>query len=272
VDKIQITDLIDTEGKDNKPDAEHSENRALLPMKKKSAQAPLLLAWLRILVFLKSFFNQLAKIDPGKIKDFLSRINIYRDLREKLTHFYLKRTVSNAGVNRDGLLICWQPVFLILFKVGIAAFVSYRVYLFYPLIGKWLKEGFDFFKLQEIYNFEFPKQPFFDSVASGILLFVIGYHGLFFLYRQLIGLFSVLVVNKDEAKVYYLRSSFVKKELYVFSIPDIALVVLKQNILSRLFHIGTIALQKKSGELIEIRSIMQAQRVVKELSGSKPGE
>ena len=51
--------------------------------------------------------------------------------------------------------------------------------------------------------------------------------------------------------------------MFIFNIPEMDFIVLKQNILSRLFGIGTISLQKKSGEQIVIKSLKKATKITR---------
>jgi hypothetical protein len=201
-----------------------------------------------------------------KAVQFIKKINIYRRMRESFVSFYLSKTVD---ANKKDLTISWQPPLFILFKIAVVAFISYKLYQLHPVVGTWFKTGMDFFKLHEIYNFKFPAKSFFDTVASYLFLLIIGYHGIYFLYHQVLGLFSVLVVNRTDEKVYYIRNLFIKKDLFIFAIPDIALVVLKQNIISRLFGLGTISLQKRSGEQVVIRTVQRAHLLLKDLTGMK---
>jgi hypothetical protein len=271
MDKIQITDLIDEDHKEQQPQQEILliEDKVSPKKRKKTSVFTTLMNIIRNAP--TNIATALGRMSIRTIFSSIKKLNVYRKIREGLIRFYLKRTVANTPVNKDNLLICWQPVPFILVKIGLVAVISYQVYGFYTLLGKWLKEGFDFFKLQDIYNFEFPKQPFFDTVAIVLLLFIICYHGLYFLYNQLLAFLSVLVVNKVESKVYIVKNVFIRKELFVFSIPDIALVILRQNILARIFGIGTIALEKKSGELVEIKSVMGARAAAKLLSAQPAG-
>ena len=130
----------------------------------------------------------------------------------------------------------------------------------------YLKQGILFFRLHEIYNFDLPTTTFLENLAKIILLIIIGYTGIFFVKYQLEALLSALVISKADKRVYYIKNSFLLKELYIFSIPEIDHVVLKQNILTRLIGIGTIMLQKKSGEQVIIASIKNASKVCTQLT------
>jgi len=204
--------------------------------------------------------------EGNKITHFLSSLNFYRKIRESLVSFYLSKTANADKIN---LTISWQPLLLIAAKIAIVLFISYKIYELHPIVGSWMKIGLDFFKLHEIYTFKFPNRSFFNTVSSYVFLFILGYHGIFFLYHQLTAFFSVIVVSKSEEKLYYIKSYFIKKELFIFSIPDIALIILKQNFFYRFFDIGTISLQKKSGEQIIIKSIKEASKLLKELTEIK---
>jgi hypothetical protein len=266
MDRIRISDLIDEEHKENKsiPD-----QQALVPFRKRLRQSPLREMLQRAIAIIASVFLRFRKLDFVQTLPKLKNLNIYRKARERLTNFYLKRTVLHADVKKESLHIFWQPVLFILGKLTLVAAISFWVFGFYPVIGKWLKIGFDFFKLEEIYTFEFPKQPFYDSVAMYLILAVIVYYSVYFLYHQVAAFLSVLVINEAERKVYIVRNVFVRKSLYVFSIQDLALVVLSQSMIGRFFGLGTISLEKKSGELVEIKSVYGARRAVRLLS-AKP--
>jgi hypothetical protein len=251
--KISIEDMVES-GDDGK-----KTNTGKASMKEKKKGGPFSFD-------AGKFIEKMKKITWEQILQCFKNINIYRKIRESLVGFYLSRT---ASVDKKNLIISWQPLFLIIVKIAVVAFLSYKIWELHPIVGNWFKIGLDFFKLHEIYNFRFPARSFFDTVAGYLFLIVLGYHGLYFLYHQLQDLFSVLALSKADEKIFYIRNLFLKKDLYIFSIPDIALVVLKQNILYRLLGLGTISLQKRSGEQIVIRSIRGATRMLKELTEMK---
>jgi len=266
MDKIKITDLVDGAAK---PKFAIPRDRSLVPWKKKKRESLFASMKKRFLQFVAPYFAKLRRLKPVRTMDALRNINMYRKLRERLVRFYIRRTIAPTSVRRAKLMVYWQPVPLIIAKVALAVVFSFWFYGLAPFVGKWLKIGFDFFKLQDIYKFEFPKQSFFDAIAGYAILFVIAYVGLWFLYHQLVAFLSVLVVNETENRVYVVRNVFVKKTLYAFSIADIALVVLRQNMFARLFGIGSISLEKKSGELVEIKSIAGARNAVRLISGTR---
>jgi hypothetical protein len=209
---------------------------------------------------IKAFLHSLP---VKEVFTFIKKLNIYRRVRESFIAFYLSKTLA---AEKKDLTIIWQPPLFVLLKIAVVAFISYKIYWLHPVVGSWLKTALDFFKLHEIYNFTFPSKSFFDTIASYLFLFIIGYHGIYFLSHQVKALFSSLVINKSEQKIYYIKNFFIKKDLFIFSIPDIALIVLKQNIISRLFGLGTISLQKRSGEQIEIRTVQGAHGFLKSIT------
>ena len=158
---------------------------------------------------------------------------------------YLKRTVT---FNRKKSFITWQPLLFVLLKVTLGGIAFYLFFSLYPYVSKFIKEGILFFRLHEIYNFDFPTNTFLDTIAKIVLGIIIGYAGLFFVKYQVEALFSALVVSTEDKRVYYIKNALILKSLYIISMPEIDHVILKQNIITRLFGIGTILLQKKSGE------------------------
>ncbi|MBN2535206.1 MAG: PH domain-containing protein [Spirochaetales bacterium] len=192
-------------------------------------------------------------------------LNIYRRFKEYLVYMYLKRTIT---FQKRNCIITWQPFFFVLFKVTAAGIISFCFFSLYPYLSGYLKQGILFFRLHEIFNFDFPTTTFLDNLAKIILCIIIGYTGLFFVKYQVEALLSALIINTNDKKVYYIKNTFLLKELFIFSLPGIDHVVLKQNILSRLLGIGTILLQKKSGERIIIASIKNAPGVFTKLSSA----
>ena len=193
----------------------------------------------------------------------ISFSNPFVRLRRFLTVRYLQSTAA-SDVNE--LSFHWQPAVFVLVKVLVVAYLSYRADLFYPHLGDLIRKGFEFFKLEEIYNFKFPSKSFFDRVAEIIFLFIILYYGMFFLIRQIQALFSSFILNLNEKKAYYIKNLIIFKNIHVIQIAEIDHIVLKQNILGRLIHIGTIVLEKKSGEKIIIRSLNKASDITKQLA------
>ncbi len=187
-------------------------------------------------------------------------------LRNRFTERYLTRTLA---VTPDSLGCHFQPPLLVLARVALFAVVAFNIYSLYPVVGNWLQKGFEFFQLHEIYNFEFPNRSFFHSIAEYLFLLVIGYYGFFFLIRQIQALFSTLAVSRAERKIYYLKNSLIVKHVYLFQISEIDHIVLKQNIIGRLFGVGTIVLAKRNGENVAIAALKDAPGIVREFSQIK---
>ena len=183
-------------------------------------------------------------------------------LRISLVDRYLESSIERSASN---LSHHWQPMLLILVKLLVVAYLSYRFHALYPFLSTWLKKGFEFFKLHEIYNFRFPKKRTFDTVAEVLCLVVIAYYGIPFFIRQVQAFFSSLVIDPSEKKVYYIKSFLLVKDIYIFMVPEIHHIVLKQNIISRLLNMGTVVLEKKAGEKVIVRSLFRAPDIVKQL-------
>ena len=193
----------------------------------------------------------------------IRKFNFYRILREKAVRWYLLKMVACPA---KGLLVCWQPLYFIIIKTGVAVTLSLLLYSAYPYLAGWLKEGLAFFRLNEIYNFTFPEQEFFDHLAQGILLVIIGYYGLFFIAHQVLGLFSSFAVSSATRKAYYIRSFFVKKDLHVFAVPALDYFAIRHNLVFRILGVGTLILKNRSGEKIKIRWLTRASRAVRKMS------
>jgi hypothetical protein len=202
------------------------------------------------------------KSSPGfRIRD----LDIYTRVRETMVRLYLKRTVSFQGKNS---IITWQPLFFIVLKLALAGIISFLFFSLYPYLAGYLKEGILFFRFHEIFNFDFPSTTSLETLAQIILGIIIGYTGIFFIKYQAEALLSSLIISIQEKRIYYIRNIFFLKELYIFSLPEIDHVVLKQNIITRLLGIGTLLLQKKSGERVVIASLKNAPGVCTKLTSA----
>lgn len=204
-------------------------------------------------------------------KELVRRIrmaNLLRFVREGFVRFYLRRT---TGLRERGLFVTWQPLYWVLLKIAAVVSLSYLLFSQFPVLSSWLEQGLAFFRLHEIYNFKFPDKTFFDALAQGILLAVIGYYGLWFGYHQALALFSSFVIAPKQRRAYYIRNLVFKKDLFVFSLPDLEQFTLRHNIALRLLGMGTIALRSKGGDSITIRSVARAAQAVKKMTDLKAG-
>jgi len=199
----------------------------------------------------------------------LRKFNFYRILREKAVRWYLKRMTACPA---RGLVISWQPLYFIICKTAVVVSLSLLLLSAFPYLAGWLKAGLAFFRLHEIYNFKFPEDGFFNDLARGLLLAVIGYYGIFFAVHQLAALFSYFAVSVPGRKAYFVKSYFFKKDLHVIALPALDYFSLKHNLLFRLLGLGTIVMKNRSGERLTIRSVTRAARIMKTMAAAKTGK
>ncbi|OHD53220.1 MAG: hypothetical protein A2014_12065 [Spirochaetes bacterium GWF1_49_6] len=198
---------------------------------------------------------------------FLKKVgNFLNVTREQPLVFYLKKTVS---ADRDSLTLYFQPRLLIILKVVLFFIAGYFFYEIHHPVGTILQNVMGFFKLDEIYKFKFPDADFFQKAASALFLLVLAYFGVWFLGRQIQGLLSGLAVDRAGKKLYYVRNSLVTVDLYMFAVPEIDMIVLRQNIAGRFLKIGSLELRKKSGERIVIASLGRAPDAIATISSIK---
>jgi hypothetical protein len=207
---------------------------------------------------------------PFDIRDTLARINYYRRIREWCVSHYLSKTVALGKKDKD-ILITWQPLVYVCLKISLALFAGFALFGFYPEVGRVVEQLIHFFRLHEIYNFDMPGPVMFDAIGQVILAIVIVSAGFSFAVRQLTALFSSFVVNPLWKKAYYIKNILIRKELYVFSLPEIEHCILTQSIPARLFGIGTLELRKKSGYTVRIASVKNAPLVMRYLLLAKDG-
>jgi hypothetical protein len=188
------------------------------------------------------------------------------ETREQPLVNYLKKTVS---ADRNSLVLYFQPRYLIILKVMLFFAAGYFFYELHHPVGTILQNIMGFFKLDEIYKFKFPDPGFFQKVSSVLFLLILAYFGVWFLGRQIQGILSGLAVDRAGKKLYYVRNSLVTIDLYMFAVPEIDMIVLKQNIAGRILRVGTIELRKKSGERIAIASIQRAPEAINSISSIK---
>ncbi|OHD56201.1 MAG: hypothetical protein A2Y33_00070 [Spirochaetes bacterium GWF1_51_8] len=196
----------------------------------------------------------------GKIRAFLD------NSRKKPLQKYLQKSVA---ANPESLTLYFQPRYVIIIKVIFFFAAAYFFYELHHPVGKILQDIIGFFKLDEIYKFTFPGEDFFQKVSSALFLLVLAYFGIWFLGRQIQGLLSGLAVDKSSKKLYYVKNILIATNLYVFNVPEIDVIVLKQNLLARLVRIGTLELQKKSGERIVVSMLQNAPQAVAEIAPLK---
>jgi hypothetical protein len=186
------------------------------------------------------------------------------DIYGRIRVFFIKRYLSKTVRFEDpAALMSWQPLYIILLKTAAAVAGSVLVYSLHPVLGGWLEKGFAFFKFDEIYNFQLPGRSFFDRIAGLIFLVLICYYGLYFLRYFMQSVFSSLVVSPAEGKIYYIKGFLVKTALIVFPMPETDSVALKQNALTRLLGIGTIVVNQKNGDVVEVRSLRKPGEVLR---------
>ncbi|MFP4362648.1 MAG: hypothetical protein ACLFR1_02135 [Spirochaetia bacterium] len=189
-------------------------------------------------------------------------------VRAKILRFYLQSKIDSLG----SIQAFWQPVLWVAVKVTVVVLLSIKIYSFHGAVGNWFEEVVAFFRLEEIYNFDFPSSSFFQRISRYLFLFVIAYYGLYFLYYQILAFFSALVIDTESNRAYYVKNSLLSKELYILPLPEMDMVVLKQNLIFRLFSMGSVVFHKNSGETITVSSIFMAPSAVKLLSAQKKEE
>jgi len=206
------------------------------------------------------FFKEIELISVRELLHRLGNINFYRVIREWFIRFYLGSIVTT---DKKKLTITWQPILLIVIKVALVVIIALLVFPYHLVLGEWLEQGFAFFRLHEIYNFDFPQRDFFINIAKVLFLFVIGYYSIFFGKNQIQALFSSLSLSKNDKTAYYVRNFLIQKDVFIFNIPEMDFIILKQNIIFRIFGIGTISFQRKSGEQIVIKSLKNATKITR---------
>ena len=193
-------------------------------------------------------------------------MNFFNNLRKKIITKYLLKTATD----RIGELeFYWQSRFFVFFKILTAVILIYFLFPLHLEAGKYLEQGFNFFKLSEIFNFKFPEGGFFIKISKYFFILVILYYGIIFLSRQIESFFSALVVNKTDKKVYYIKNRIIIKNLFVFSMTEMTAIVLKQNLVSGIFNYGTIVFQKPAGDEIKIGSLKNARLAIRTISSMK---
>jgi hypothetical protein len=92
------------------------------------------------------------------------------------------------------------------------------------------------------------------------------YYGGYFCYHQLLALCSTLVMSARVGKLCLIKSILIRKEVHVMSTHDLDLVVLKQNLLSRVLGIATLVVTTRNGIRLTIRGLTYAPALMKGIS------
>ncbi len=174
-----------------------------------------------------------------------------------------------TGINWREASVYRQPIPLIFIKLTLFAGFVYLLMILAPAAAQFLEEGFRFFRLHEIYKFEFPHAGFFVRLTRLLLLIPLAHSGIFFLLDQIEATFSAAVIDKRGRCVYYVRDRLVTKELCQLRLVEIDMIRLKQNLLLRPFRVGTVELVRKNGQTITIRGLWHAPALYRELMTSR---
>ena len=172
----------------------------------------------------------------------------------------------DANIHGEGVEAAWQPVPWVLAKVAAIIGVAWWAFTYHPVVGGWLEEMMNFFRLSEIYNFELPGRDSFNRVAALLFGVALGYPGIYLLIQQIEGLFSTLVISTHDHTLYYVQSHLVRRALHVFPLDRIESIRLEQLLPARLIGIGTIVLRHDDGTEIRIASVRGARRLIRSLN------
>ncbi len=185
------------------------------------------------------------------------------NLREKWIEKKLRRSAPRSGVNR----FYWQPPLLILLKSVTAFIIILKLISLHVYGGEGLEAGFQFFKLEKIFNFTFPGKEFFQRISFFLFSVIVGFPSLLFFRDQLTGLLSSVAVNRSTGRLYYIRNRIISTKTIIIPFEQIETVTLKRNIITgRLLNTGTVEIVTRSGDLYEISSIGNAESLALQIS------
>lgn len=196
--------------------------------------------------------NYLYQPAKGVIPKFIERI------RKRRTENIMTRLRYDLDKNIRTGYCFWQARCLVVLKFIILIGILYLIYPLHVIVGGWFEEVVSFFKLNEIYSFEFPGSEFFIKIAKYLFITLLGYFGLYIIYYLYQYFFSELIFISDTQKIYYRHRKWFINQLYIIEPDDIRLISLQQNWFQRLVMSGDIILVRISGDTIHIKGISRA--------------
>lgn len=200
------------------------------------------------------------------LKNFILKYNLHQPLKSLKKMIVINSFIKKFKVDKEDLSFYCQSILMILIKIAIFVILVIKIYPLYKTVGEYLKIGFNFFKIEEIYKFKMPDIKFFYQVSKILIIALFCYHGFYFFKKQIEGIFSSIIIDNQNNKIYLIKSYLIKNDLYIFLKSDVSPVVIRQNIISKIFNTGTIILQKKDDERISISSIANIKKASYELS------
>jgi hypothetical protein len=201
-----------------------------------------------------------------RVKNFILKYHLHQPLKRLKEMIIINSFTKRFKVNKEDLSYYCQSILMIIVKTAVFIILIVKIYPLYKIAGDYIKIGFNFFKIEEIYKFKMPDIKFFYLVSRILIIGLIAYHGFYFLKKQAEGIFSSIIIDNKNNKIYLIKSCLIKNDLYIFSKSDVSPVLIRQNIISKIFNIGTIILQKKDDEKISISSISDIKKASYELS------
>lgn len=210
----------------------------------------------------------------------MSILKIYNNIAHYNDIFIKNYLQKNIFSSYKEIIFFQQSRLFIAIKFTLFFLIVMILFPYHVKFGEILQTGCKFFKLNEIFNFKFPSNLFFYNMSINIFLIFFIYHGYFFLINQVESIFSSLAINQRpsdsrlhlnknyiENPLYcYVKNKLIVKEYIVFSPKDIEYGIIKQNIISKLFKIGTVIFQKHNGDQIIIRSIKYPEQAISYLT------
>lgn len=205
-------------------------------------------------IFFGTFYGLNYRIRPATA-------NLYRRL-VKIREYRSLNIMSGLRYDLDKIVktgYCfWQPQWWVALKGLALLIVLGMIYPLHYIVGGWFEEVMSFFRLQEIYSFEFPESSFFIGIAKGLFIALLGYfflYGFYYLYQYF---FSELVLIPEMNKIYYRHRKWFTSQLYVIETDDLKMVSIKQNWVQRLIMSGDIRLERVSGDTITVKGVGRA--------------
>ncbi len=206
-----------------------------------------------------------------KLEALAAKIATVRNPLARVHDYFIRRHVAGLSADLANSVIYRHSLLVIALKCAGVGAALYCMYLVHPVLGGWMEKGFAFFRLHQIYKFSFPTRAFFDRTALAGMGVFAAYHTAGFLYRQLLGLFSVLAVDVQGRCVAYVKSAVLFKETFLLRADDIDVVRLGQNLAGRIFGTGTLDLTLRTGGVFRLPSLSRARGAARDILAVKAG-
>lgn len=187
-----------------------------------------------------------------------------QEFKKKYRLFIESRFRLWTGLNSGGVSV-YRTNRVLTFTVMLCLTVfAIYIYSFYPKLTILLKDGFLFFHFPKIFNLKQPEDLFFENISKLFLIAIVGFHYFSMLSIAMEYFFSCLYISKKQKIFIFVQSNLFSRSIHLFKDQNYQ-YQLADNLLTRIFGIGTLTIIAGNGELWRLRLISRARIALNEI-------